>query len=71
MMQISDWVLIWSTITLAVTALIAPHVYDWVKRKWFAPKLEIEFSHEPPYCHKTKLWGAPLKVDTKLRNKKK
>ena len=47
MMQISDWVLIWSTITLAVTALIAPHVYDWVKRKWFAPKLEIEFSHEP------------------------
>lgn len=62
MMQISDWVLIWSTITLAVTALIAPHVYDWVKRKWFAPKLEIEFSHEPPYCHKTKLKAPKVLV---------
>ena len=52
-MQTSDLVLICSTMILAGTALIAPHVYDWIKRKWFAPKLEIEFSHEPPYCHKT------------------
>lgn len=52
-MQTSDWVLIVSTLILAGTALIAPHVYDLIKRKWFAPELEIEFSHEPPYSHKT------------------
>jgi hypothetical protein len=51
--QTSDWVLIGSTIILAVTALIAPHVYDFIKRKLYAPELEIEFSHEPPYSHKT------------------
>lgn len=42
MMQTSDWVLIGSTMALAVTALIAPHVYDWVKRKLYAPNLEID-----------------------------
>lgn len=52
-MQTSDWVLIWSTMVLAGTALIAPHVYDFIKRKLYAPKLEIEFSHEPPYSRKT------------------
>lgn len=53
MMQTSDWVLICSTMVLAGTALIAPHVYDWIKRKLFAPKVEIAFSNEPPYCHQT------------------
>lgn len=52
-MQTSDWVLIGSTIILAVTALIAPHVYDFIKRWWLAPKLEIEFVHRPPYSYKT------------------
>lgn len=52
-MQTSDWVLICSTMVLAGTALIAPHVYDFIKRKLYAPELEIGFSHEPPYSHKT------------------
>ena len=38
---------------LAGTALIAPHVYDFMKLKLYAPKFEIEFSHEQPYSHKT------------------
>jgi len=53
-MQLSDWILIVTTIFLGVIALFVPYLSELLKRKWFAPKLIFDFELKPPDCHKTK-----------------
>ena len=53
-MQVSDWVLIFSTIFLGTVALFVPYLAEIVKRKCFAPYLKVEFELTPPDCHKTR-----------------
>jgi hypothetical protein len=52
-MGINDWVLIFTTIFLGFIALIAPSISELIKRKWFAPKINVNFYESPPACHKT------------------
>jgi hypothetical protein len=52
-MQVSDWVLICSTLFLGAVALFVPYLAEIIKRKCFAPKLKVEFELKPPDCHKT------------------
>ena len=59
-MGVSDVVLIGTSLFLGVTALLAPWVAEWLKRRWYAPSLEIEFSQEAPYCHLTKRVNGSL-----------
>jgi len=49
----TEWILLGTTLFLGVTALFVPFISEWIKRGLFAPKLKIEFSFAPPYCHKT------------------
>jgi hypothetical protein len=60
----SDIVLISSTLILAAAAFIAPYVIERWKNRFFAPKLRLEFFHEPPYCHLTEMimgsWKFPV-----------
>jgi len=51
--MLSDWPLVFATLILAATALLAPYVAERAKRRAFAPKLKVEHSHEPPFSHKT------------------
>lgn len=60
MLQVSDWVMIGTALFLGVCALIAPYFAELIKRKWFAPKLVIEFSQTSPYCHLTKRVNGSL-----------
>jgi hypothetical protein len=53
-MQISDWVLIGTSIFLGAVALFVPYFAELIKRKWFAPDLKIEFELKPPDCHITR-----------------
>ena len=57
-MQVSDWVLIGSTIILGALALLAPYVVERWKYKFYSARLEFIFSHTPPYCHITQMRGA-------------
>lgn len=56
-----SWVILITTAVLAGSALLAPYVAELLKRKWFAPKLTVEFQIAPPTCHWTKhtfeAWG--------------
>jgi len=52
-MTTSDWVLIGSTILLALAAFIAPYLVEKWKFKYRKPKLNIEFKLAPPDCHLT------------------
>ena len=53
-MQISEWVLIGTTLFLGSVALFVPYFAEMIKRKWFAPDLKINFELKPPDCHKTR-----------------
>lgn len=57
-MQVSDWVLIGSTIFLGAIALLAPYVVERWKYKFYSARLEFIFSHRPPYCHITQMRGT-------------
>ena len=52
-MKTSEWVLVWSTIILAVAALVAPVVTEWLKRRFWAPRLSLDFRLSKPDCHST------------------
>lgn len=54
-LKTSDWVLIVTTLILAISALFVPYIAEWLKRKWFAPRLDILFENTPDLCHKTKI----------------
>ena len=53
-MQVSDWVLIFTTLFLGAIALFVPYLAELLKRKLFAPNLKFDFELKPPDCHKTK-----------------
>ena len=56
--QISEWVLIGTTLLLAVTAFLAPCVAEWFKYIFYSAKLDFIFFHKPPYCHITEMRGS-------------
>jgi hypothetical protein len=39
---------------LGASALSAPYFVEWLKKKYFGPKLKIEYIHEPPYCRRSR-----------------
>jgi hypothetical protein len=53
----TDWVIIGTSLLLAITALIVPYLAELLKRWMFAPKLVIHFEEKPPGCHKTTIRG--------------
>ena len=57
-MQVSDLVAIGVALFLGTCALLAPYAAEKLKRKWFSPKLSIEFELAPPFCHLT-CWKLP------------
>lgn len=64
-MGISDWVLVCSTLFLGACALFVPYFAEIIKRKVFAPKVEIQFQLSPPFCHKTWL-RSPQQVPSSV-----
>ena len=50
-----DVVLVWTTIFLGCVAVVAPSLSEVVRRRFFGPKLSLEFDLSPPSCHKTRL----------------
>ena len=48
-MTLTDWIYIFCTFCLAITALVAPYLNDLWKRKSLEPKLKIVFHKEFPY----------------------
>jgi len=67
-LRISDWVLLITTLFLGIIALAVPYVSELVKRKFFAPKLLLEFDQTPPDCHITWLKTRNL-LEGKLLDK--
>ncbi len=57
-MQISDWVLIGTTLFLASVAFLAPYVIEKWKYRFYSAKLVFKFFHTPPYCHITQMKGT-------------
>jgi hypothetical protein len=53
----ADWVIIGTSLLLAIAALTAPYLSELFKRWMFAPKLVIHFEEKPPGCHKTSIRG--------------
>ncbi|HOO53221.1 MAG TPA: hypothetical protein PLX30_03200 [Methanothrix sp.] len=51
--SIETWIYIFGSLFLGLSALVAPVLAEELKRKRFAPKLEIAFELSPPFCHKT------------------
>lgn len=60
-MQISDWVLIGSTVFLGAMALLAPYVIEKWKYKFYSAKLDFKFFHKPPYCHITEMRNPSMR----------
>jgi hypothetical protein len=56
-LQTTDWVLIATALFLGACALFVPYLAEIVKRKLFAPELEISFELKPPFCHRT-IWRS-------------
>ncbi len=56
--QISEWVLIGTTLLLAAVAFLAPYVIEKWKYRFYSAKLAFKFSHTPPYCHITQIKGV-------------
>lgn len=56
-MTTSDIILIGNTLALSFVALFVPYLSEKLKRSYFAPKLKINFSLEPPDCHVTQSKG--------------
>jgi len=54
-MQISNWVLIGSTLFLGLMALIAPYFIEKWKYQFYSAKLNFKFFHRPPYSHITEM----------------
>jgi hypothetical protein len=52
-MNISDWVQIGSTLILGGIALFGFVITEFFKRRFFVPRLEVQYKNEPPYCVKT------------------
>jgi len=52
-MSTSDKILLYSTISLIVVALIVPYFAELLKRYLFRPVLKINFKLAPPSCHRT------------------
>jgi hypothetical protein len=50
----SDSTLIATSLFLGAAALLAPWVAEWLKRRWYAPQLEIDFRLAAPHCHLTR-----------------
>jgi hypothetical protein len=59
-MQVSDWVLIGSTLFLGGLALLAPYVIEKWKYRFYSAKLNFVFYHKPPFCHITQMRGAGI-----------
>ena len=53
-LETSDWISIGTTTILAMAAPLAPYSAEWLKRKCFAPKLEIVFEETIRLRHKTR-----------------
>lgn len=58
--EISDWVLIITTLLLASVAFLAPYIIERWKYIFYSAKLVFKFSHTPPYCHITEMRGSGL-----------
>lgn len=56
--QISEWVLIGTTLLLASTAFLAPYIIERWKYRFYSAKLDFKFLHISPYCHITEMRGA-------------
>jgi hypothetical protein len=52
-MDLSNWVLVGTTLFLGIIAILAPVVSEAVKRKVFAPIVTVTFDETSPICHKT------------------
>jgi hypothetical protein len=52
-MNISDWVLVVTTLFLGAIAIFSTYLAEIAKRKLFAPRLVIQIDGVQPYCHKT------------------
>src|SRR5260221_9205542 len=63
--SISDWVLIATTVLLAITAFLTPLIGDKIKHWWAGPVLSITYAPCPPGAHKTRLDVrlSPAKVE--------
>ena len=59
-LSISDWILICTTLFLGGIAIGIALFSESVKRRWFSPKLKIEFKESPPWCHLTDLIGQNI-----------
>jgi hypothetical protein len=55
LLSTTDWVLIGTSLLLAITALVVPYLSELLKRRMFAPRLVINFEEKPPGCHKTRI----------------
>ena len=55
--QISEWVLIGTTLLLASVAFVAPYAIEKWKYNFYSAKLDFDFFHKPPYCHITEMKG--------------
>jgi hypothetical protein len=53
----TEWVMIGTSLLLAIAALTVPYLAEFLKRRMFAPRLLIHFEEKPPGCHKTWLRG--------------
>jgi hypothetical protein len=61
-LALSDWVLVGTTLFLGtvalLTAIFGPTWSEKRTRRVFAPKINIVFKPEPPFCHQT-FFGSP------------
>jgi hypothetical protein len=61
-LNVSDWVLVSTTLFLGIIALLAPTVSEGIKKRFFAPKVLVTFEEASPYCHKT-FWRSQQQPD--------
>jgi hypothetical protein len=60
--QTSEWVLIGTTLFLAIVAFLAPYIIERWKYKFYSAKLFFKFFHVPPYCHITEMRGVGVSL---------
>jgi len=60
-MNYSDWVLVGTALFLGFVALFVPFISEWIKRRLFAPKIHVSYSHSPPASHRT-YWGSHINL---------
>lgn len=53
-LRLADWVLIGCSLFLGIAALLAPWVAEWLKRRFYAPVINVRFSLRTPDCHITR-----------------